>query len=115
MKLYTEQQVIEMIEKSRQTGLTAEYLILTTTPIELPTDEQIGEGRDEHINAPTIAEVVMWLYEEHGIWIYAHRIDQKEFYWSIDTDKKEFTSGENFKTPTEAYEAAIEYTLKNLL
>ena len=65
--------------------------------------------------APTITEVVMWLYEKHGIWIYAHRIDQKEFYWSIDTDKKEFTSGENFKTPTEAYEAAIEYTLKNLL
>ena len=33
MKLYTEEQVIEMIEKSRQTGLTAEYLILTTTPL----------------------------------------------------------------------------------
>ena len=70
---------------------------------------------DVYTSAPTISEVVMWLYEEHGIWIYALRIDQKEFYWSIDTDKKEFTSGENFKTPTEAYEAAIEYTLKNLL
>jgi len=57
MKLYTEQQVIEMIEKSRQTGLTSEYLILTTTPIELPTDEQIGEGRDEHI---PIDEKDMW-------------------------------------------------------
>ena len=43
MKLYTEEQVIEMIEKSRQTGLTAEYLILTTTPIELPSDEKIEE------------------------------------------------------------------------
>ena len=43
MKLYTEEQVIEMIEKSRQTGLTAEYLILTTTPIELPSDEVIDE------------------------------------------------------------------------
>ena len=38
MKLYTEEQVIQMIEKSRETGLTAEYLILTTTPIKLPSD-----------------------------------------------------------------------------
>ena len=68
-----------------------------------------------YYSAPTIAEVVMWLYEKHGIWIYALRMDQKEFYWSIDTDKKEFSSGENFKTPTKAYKAAIEYTLKNLL
>ena len=42
-KLYTEEQVRQMIEKSRETGLTAEYLILTTPPIELPTDEEIEE------------------------------------------------------------------------
>ena len=41
MKLYTEEQVKQMIEKSRETGLTAEYLILTNTPIELPSDEEI--------------------------------------------------------------------------
>ena len=42
-KLYSEEQVKQMIEKSRETGLTAEYLILTTPPIiELPTDEEIG-------------------------------------------------------------------------
>ena len=41
MKLYTEEQLIKMIEKSRETGLTAEFLILTTTPIELPSDEEI--------------------------------------------------------------------------
>jgi hypothetical protein len=43
MKLYTEEQVIKMIEKSRETGLTAEFLILTTSPIELPSDEEIRE------------------------------------------------------------------------
>ena len=42
MKLYTEEQVKEMIEKSRATGLTAEYFILTTPPIELPSDEEIN-------------------------------------------------------------------------
>jgi hypothetical protein len=41
MKLYTEEQVIKMIEKSRETGLTAEFLILATTPIELPSDGEI--------------------------------------------------------------------------
>lgn len=40
-KLYTEKQVKQMIEKSRETGLTAEYLILTTASIEIPTDEEI--------------------------------------------------------------------------
>jgi len=46
-KLYTEEQVKQMIEKSRETGLTAEYLILTTSPIQLPTDEEI----DKYINS----------------------------------------------------------------
>lgn len=46
MKLYTEKQVIQMIEKSRETGLTAEYLILTTPPIQLPSDEKIEEYAD---------------------------------------------------------------------
>ena len=41
MRLYTEEQVKKMIEKSRETGLTAEFLILTTHPIELPSDEEI--------------------------------------------------------------------------
>lgn len=41
MKLYTEEQVIQMIEKSRETGLTAEYLILVNKGIELPSDEEI--------------------------------------------------------------------------
>ena len=42
-KLYTEEQVKQMIEKSRETGLTAEYLILTTSSIQLPTDEDVEE------------------------------------------------------------------------
>lgn len=42
IKLYTEEQVKEMIEKSRVTGLTAEYLILTNDGIELPSDEEMS-------------------------------------------------------------------------
>lgn len=43
MKLYTEEQVKEMIEKSQDTGLTAEFLILTRPSIELPSDEEIKQ------------------------------------------------------------------------
>jgi transcriptional regulator of met regulon len=57
MKLYTEEQVKQIVEKSRETGLTAEYLMLVNTPIELPTDEEIGKGRDENI---PIDEKDMW-------------------------------------------------------
>ena len=72
---------------------------------------------ENYYNAPTFVEVVMWLYEKHGIWIYSFRHDfDKEFYWSIDTkNEDEFTSDMNFNSPTEAYEAAIEYVLKNLI
>lgn len=70
------------------------------------------------LSAPTIAEVVMWLYEKHGIWVYlVPAEDNKEVF-------KPFFRGKNiidqhltefFESPTEAYEAAIDYTLKNLI
>lgn len=44
MKLYTEEQVKQIVEKSRETGLTADYLTLTTPAIELPSDEEVEEG-----------------------------------------------------------------------
>lgn len=68
-------------------------------------------------SAPTIAEVCMWLYEKHGIWIYPFRHDfNNQFYWHIDTAREdEFTSDNVFNSPTEAYTAAIEYTLNNLI
>lgn len=80
------------------------------------------------VNAPTISEVVMWLYEKHGIWITVYTMDkwlpngndrEQLFDYSlkqmklglIDIPKKP----EEFNSPTEAYEAGIEYTLKNLI
>ena len=85
------------------------------------------------IAAPTIAEVVMWLYEKHGIWIsvdwmsrtkpynsgfYCHlrgtnkNLNQDNFV-SINNTKE--PGYEVFNSPTEAYEAGIEYTLNNLI
>ena len=73
--------------------------------------------------APTIAEVVMWLYEKHGIWVYCE-INKDKFYAKakkVKSNWRRVVSGvvnnENilFNSPTEAYEAGIEYTLNNLI
>ena len=72
-------------------------------------------------SAPTIAEVVMWLYEKHGIWIissYELNIEnhKKEWFWIAIKDGEEIAyQYRDFNLPTEAYEAAIEYTLENLI
>ena len=70
----------------------------------------------KQLNAPTIAEVVMWLYEKHGIWITVTSISQES--WQCHMTKKGDSLGncylEDFYTPTEAYEAGIEYALNNI-
>ena len=75
--------------------------------------------------APTIAEVVMWLFDKHGIWIngglYSHLGNVSKFQFTIESQKSRSTNSivqlniNPFNSPAEAYEAAIEYTLKNLL
>jgi hypothetical protein len=69
---------------------------------------------DVYYNNPTIAEVVMWLYEKHRIWISVlqHTKSGKGIYFESVINVMTFSG---YNSPTEAYEAAIEYTLKNLL
>jgi len=69
------------------------------------------------IAAPTIAEVVMWLYEKHGIWIQPmiYRRNPDDFIGGIYYNKSETYFTDPFSTPTEAYEAGIVYTLNNLM
>jgi hypothetical protein len=74
--------------------------------------------------APTISEVIDWMYEKHGIWISVFEMERSED-WSNYFDysiKQKKINGvdiskklEEFNNPTEAYEAAILYTLKNLI
>ena len=68
----------------------------------------------------TISDVVMWLYEKHGIWTVVNVNIMGSWYFE-HFDLKEKRNAEfkptdtHYDSPTEAYEAAIEYTLKNLL
>lgn len=85
--------------------------------------------------APTISDVIMWLYEKHGIWIMVtYNPEHKNWdynYDNINWTKEEFDNKlkkdiegflesvlnpkPKFNSPIEAYEAAIEYVLKNLI
>ncbi len=72
-------------------------------------------------SSPTITEVVMWLYEKHGIWIvasYELNIEnhKKEWFWIAIKDGEEIAyQYKDFSSPAEAYEAGIKHALKNLL
>ena len=73
-------------------------------------------------SAPTIAEVVMWLYTKHKIWVVVNvgkpHNSEIMFYANViklGLHHKNKHRTEFHNTPTEAYEAAIKHTLKNLL
>jgi hypothetical protein len=83
--------------------------------------------------APTVSEVIMWLYEKHGIWVsvdWMKRIKpyNSGFYCHLRGTNKSLNRDnfivindtlnpgyEVFNSPTEAYEDAIEYILNNLI
>ena len=80
---------------------------------------KFGDHNDAYFgicSAPTIAEVVMWLYEKHGIWISVWRYrDYAAACNDCYSFKHNYSGSTTFKTPTEAYSAAILYILNNLV
>ena len=96
------------------------------TPVSFETAKLLKEkGFDEqwniYMHTPTLAEVVMWLYEEHGIHIEILLSEDhpwNSFYYRVMKVGNYFTlshNGDYRKSPTEAYESAIEYCLKNII
>jgi len=74
-----------------------------------------SKGYFETFSAPTIAEVVDWIYEKHGIWIEVNRF--KDHSANVNDDymfRSNCTNLIEFNTLTEAYEKAIEHCLTKL-
>lgn len=74
-------------------------------------------AEDDRIEAPTIAEVVMWLYEKHGVWICVDKAEDFDWWKFIirklqDTGYKNGGFGYDFNSPTEAYLGGIKYYFK---
>ena len=91
-------------------------------PLEDGTTSQENYWNYERYYAPTISDVVMWLYEEHKLWIYIiyekglfhNNIEDTTHTALFEEDCRVFNMC-NYKTPTEAYEAAIKYCLENII
>ena len=78
-------------------------------------DSPMHKRNAGYYSAPTIAQVVMWLYKKHGIWIAVVRFKDHS---SDNNEKPTFRHNFLFKeynSPTEAYETGIEYALKELI
>lgn len=77
--------------------------------------EQLLKADDDCFAAPTIAEVVMWLYEKHGMWVYSYN-NGTTWIGSIQANsgsiRKLIPANDS---PTAAYEAAITHILKTNL
>lgn len=76
--------------------------------------------KNHYTSAPTIADVVMWLYEKHGIWIISVPEGLSTTWafslFNIDPEKGRIIfNSPSFDSPTEAYEAGIEHILNNLI
>lgn len=88
----------------------------------------VHDGMGSYHYNVSIADAVMWLHEKHGLWIYTHRIEPFVYddipypksVWVSKCDEK-FIDTDNglavnhYNSPTEAYLAAIEWTLNNLV
>jgi len=78
--------------------------------------KQNHNEKEHRVSAPTIAEVVMWLYEKHGIWIYIKQGYKWEWYIETVANHPELKYYDGLEdSPTEAYESAIKHTLENLI
>lgn len=92
-----------------------------------------SKGYFDTYSAPTVADVVMWLCENHGVWIcvdwmsrtkplnsgFISHLRGVNKYVNSDNfiviNNTKLKGYEVFDSPTEAYEAAIEYCVKNLI
>lgn len=87
-------------------------------PLEDGTTSQENYWDFDRYYAPTIAEVVMWLYKNHGIWISVGVVPFEKYYmfeYAISKLDGHIHQDGVFVTPTGAYKAAIKYTLNNLI
>ena len=81
------------------------------------TDNLLHDGMGgSHYNV-TISEAVMWLYKNHGIWIHCEIcFDGNSFIPKITKVVENlYPYNTQLNSPSEAYEAAILYTLNKLI
>ena len=103
-------------------------IFFTKNSNELESITQIDEETEHNVYhvmcCPTITQTVMWLYEKRRIWIIVTPIPYSDnlTHWRWEHVSTEYTTRnmkwkkqQDYMSPTEAYEAAIEYVLTKLI
>lgn len=75
-----------------------------------------SDGNNRFVSAPTISEVVMWLHKKHNLWINVYQY--KDHTTNTNNSfvfKSNVTGNKKYKSPTKAYDVAINYVVKNLI
>lgn len=93
------------------------------TPVSFEIDKLLLSKNIDMPIEPTIADVIMWMYDKHGIWISVVDNNPEQTKWEFQISRREigllYSSGQYpptySDTPTESYEGAIEYCLNNLI
>jgi hypothetical protein len=71
---------------------------------------------DKFVSIPEQWQVVEWLRLNHRIWVdIACTVDITSFFYIIRGMRGLYVTGKNLNSPQEAYSAAINYTLKELI
>ena len=87
-------------------------------------EQRWNQGNISYIDNISIADVVMWLYEKHGIWIRVTPIPYSDnlthWRWEhMSTNYATRNAGwkklQDYMSPTEAYISAIEYVLNEII
>jgi hypothetical protein len=69
----------------------------------------------ESVDAPTIGQVVDWLFEKHGIWVFVKQEDVSFQAYIRHQEPINNWFSKFYDSPKESYEAAITYCLEKLI
>jgi len=74
-----------------------------------------NSNKNQYTSAPTIADVLMWLYKNHKIWISVDPENDTDTWFHTITHGKSVTVFGNYSSLTEAYEKGIEHILNEII
>lgn len=85
------------------------------TPVSFELDKLLlSKNIDMPVN-PTISDVVMWLYEKHGIWISVDPDNDIDTWFYTISHGTSTTVFGNYSGPIEVYEKGIEHVLNSMI
>jgi hypothetical protein len=76
-----------------------------------------NENTAVYYSAPTIAEVIDWIYQKYDIWVWVERYSTlfRPYAEEINNERFGKLEGHKYDSPTKSYEAIIEYILTEIL